>query len=165
MDYSKMKATKQTKRQKSSAPVSVSKSDANKVKRSLGKLGISWILVFVFLIVGIGCGFLINKFAFKNDTYEMITYSNGLTDICIGKDEEFKTYTEMGVKCVAFGKDQTHYCMVNYYYRDDMTNDEIQVYKIDENVPGIYYAVYTTSHFKYKSVTLIRNIIVLGEED
>ena len=35
---------------------------------------------------------------------------------------------------------------------------------LDEAVAGIYYAVYTTPASKYKTVTLIRNIIVLREE-
>lgn len=165
MDYTKMKATKQPKKHNVPEKVNVSKKDTNKVRRILGKVGISWILVAVCMAIGILSGWLINKFAFASDTFEMVAYANGETDIYIGKDEEFQSYTELGVKCIAFGKDQTFYCTVNYYYRDDLTNDEVLVDKIDTNTPGIYYAVYTTSYFKYKSVTLIRNIIVTGEED
>ena len=165
MDYSKMKATKQTRKPSSPGGVRVSKKDTQAAKRSLGKLGISWIMVVVFLVVGVLAGWAINKFVFSKDTYFMNTYANGEADITIGKDEDFKTYTELGVKCIAFGKDYSSDCTVEYFFRDDLTNDEIQVDEIDISTPGIYYAVYTCPNFKYSSVTLIRNIIVLGVED
>ena len=165
MDYTKMKATKQPKKHNIPESSNISKKDANKAKKVLSKAGISWILVVLFLALGVLSGWLINKFAFASDTFEMVTYANCQTDICIGKDEEFQSYTELGVKCVAFGKDQTQNCTVNYFYRDDLTNNEVAVDNVDPSIPGIYYAVYTTTYFKYKSVTLIRNIIVLGEED
>ena len=35
----------------------------------------------------------------------MNTYANGQFDIVIGANEENTTYTELGAKCVSFGKD------------------------------------------------------------
>lgn len=165
MDYTKMKATKKVRTHNLPKNTSVSKKDINNAKKTLSKASISWILVAVFLVIGILSGWLINKFAFASDTFEMSAYANGEIDISIGKDGDYQTYEEQGARCIAFGKDRTFYCTVNYYYRADLTEDEILVNKVDTDVPGIYYAVYTTSYFKYKSVTLIRNIIVLEEED
>ena len=160
-----MKAVKQTRKPSSASKVKFTQKDAKKAQRSLGKLGISWLMVAVCLVIGLLAGWAINKFAFAKDTFEMNTYANGETDVKIGKDENVQTYTELGVKCVAFGKDYSSDCIVTYFFRDDLTKDEIQVDEVDINTPGIYYAVYTCSNFKYKSVTLIRNIIVLGVED
>lgn len=164
MDYSKMKATKKS-QPKKSPTIEISKTDAKKAGRALGKLGISWILVFVCLIVGVFVGFGAVKFVFKNDVYQMNTYAGGNADVYIGKDEDLQSYTELGVKCVAFGKDCSKDCTVTYFFRNDLTEKEVLVDGVDASVPGIYYAVYKCPNFKYSSVTLIRNIIVLGEED
>ena len=128
------------------------------------KSAISWIVVILFLIIGGVGGFFAHKLAFKNDVYQMVTYANGQADIYIGSEEEFQTYTELGVKCISFGKDVSSECTVKYYYRTDLTEEQVEVTKVDETKPGIYYAVYSNTSKKYKSVTLIRNIIVLGEE-
>lgn len=163
MDYSSMKAREKSKKQYS-IDFDVSKSTKKKIKRSMKKSTISWICVILFLIVGAVGGFFAHKLAFSKDVYQMVTYANGEADIYIGADEEFQTYTELGVKCVAFGKDYSKDCTVKYYFRDDLTKEQIEVDKVDETVAGIYYAVYTTPASKYKTVTLIRNIIVLREE-
>ena len=47
----------------------------------------------------------------------------------------------------------------------DLTEKEVEVAGVDENVSGIYYAVYESPTTKYGSVKLIRNIIVTGVED
>lgn len=138
--------------------------DLQKAAKTLNKSAISWIVVVLFLIVGAVGGFFAHKYAFSNDTYYMIAYTNGQTDITIGADEEFQTYTELGVKCVSFGKDCSSECTVKYYYRTDLTENQVEVSEVDETKAGIYYAVYSNNSKKYKTVTLIRNIIVLGEE-
>lgn len=138
--------------------------DLKKAAKSMKKSAISWIVVILFLIVGGVGGFFAHKLAFKNDVYQMVTYANGQADIYIGSEEEFQTYTELGVKCISFGKDVSSECTVKYYYRTDLTEEQVEVTKVDETKPGIYYAVYSNTSKKYKSVTLIRNIIVLGEE-
>ena len=116
------------------------------------------------LIIGGVGGFFAHKYAFAGDVYQMVAYENGSTDVYIGSDEDLQTYTELGVKCIAFGKDVSSECTVKYYYRADLTQDQVEVSEVDETKPGIYYAVYSNTSKKYKSVTLIRNIIVLGEE-
>lgn len=192
MDYSEMKA-KEVKRkpysyEKSKAnegkrkPYSYEKSKANEGKRkpysyekdlareakqaarSMKKSAVSWLIVLVILVIGVVGGFFAHKLAFKNDVYQMVAYGNGEVDICIGVDEQYQTYTELGVKCVSFGKDVSSECTVKYYYRTDLTEEQVEVSEVDETKPGIYYAVYSTNSPKYKTVTLIRNIIVLREE-
>ena len=138
--------------------------DIQKTTRALNKSAISWVVVVLFLIAGVIGGFFAHKYAFANDTYYMIAYSNGQTDITIGKDENFQEYTELGVKCISFGKDYSSECTVKYYYRSDLTEKQIEVSEVDETKAGIYYAVYSNNSKKFKTVTLIRNIIVLSEE-
>lgn len=164
MDYSNMKATK-VKRESQTTSVSVSKKTRGKAKRGLTKLGISYVILFVFLIVGIAGGFLISKYAFSGDTFEMIAFENGLTDIYIGQNENQTSYTEPGAKCVAFGKDASNSITIEYYYRNDLTQEPQKVESVDPETEGVYYAIYTSNNIKFKSVRLIRNIIVLRSED
>lgn len=160
MSYSSMKATK-TSRKTTDIDFSVSKSTARKTRNAMKKSSIAWFAVLAVLVVGFVGGFFANKFLFSKDAYAMI----GSDTIYIGSDETTKTYTEQGVTCIAFGKDYSKDCTVKYFYRTDISEDKVEVEKVDETKEGIYYAVYTTPASKYKSVTLIRNIIVLGEED
>ena len=163
MDYSSMKAREKSKKQYS-IDFNVSKSTKKKIKRSMKKSTISWLCVVLFLIIGGIGGFFTHKFVFANDVFQMTTYANGEADIYIGADEEYQTYTELGVKCVAFGKDYSKDCTVKYYFRDDLTKEQVEVDKVDETKPGMYYAVYTTKSARYKTVKLIRNIYVVGVE-
>lgn len=163
MDYSKMKATKVSKK-KYDGDFEISRSSANKAKKSISKAGVSIIVIIIFLIIGVAGGFLVARYAFPNDTFEMVASASGSTDIYIGGEDGESNYTELGVKCVAFGKDISNECTVTYYYRADLTEDAVQVEGVDESTEGMYYAVYTCPNIKYSSVKLIRNIIVLGEE-
>ena len=164
MAYEELKATK-VKRDYSDHDYSISRSSKRKIKRSLKKAKLNWILAAVFLIVGAVGGFLTHWFVFKNDTYQMMAYANGEIDVVIGVNEDVKSYTELGVKCVAFGKDYSKDCTVKYFYRFDETEKEVEVEKVDETKEGFYYAVYSCPAGKYKTVTLIRNIQVCGGED
>ena len=94
----------------------------------------------------------------------MNTYANNQTDITIGADSNYQTYTELGAKCVAFGKDYSSEVKITYYYRTDLTEKEVKVDSINPSKAGIYYVVYEADVSKYKTITLIRNVIVLGEE-
>lgn len=163
MDYSKMKATKVEKNANPS--VKLSKKDINSTKKSVKKLGVSWIVVVVAIVIGLLGGYFITSAITKNDTYEMVTYANGSADVYIGPEEDFQTYEELGVRCVAFGKDYSSKCTVTYFYRADLTEDAVQVESVDITKEGIYYAVYKTPSAKYSTVKLIRNIFVLKEED
>ena len=116
MAYEELKATK-VKRDYSDHDYSISRSSKRKIKKGLKKAKLNWILAAVFLIVGAVGGFLTHWFVFKHDTYQMMAYANGEIDVVIGVNEDVKSYTELGVKCVAFGKDYSKDCTVKYFYR------------------------------------------------
>lgn len=134
-------------------------------KKSHKKLGLGIFLAALFLIVGVLGGFFTMKYAFKNDTFHMIAYGNGEVDITIGENEDFTKYHELGAKCIYFGKNTSNDVEITYYYRSDLSEEKVQVEKVDETKSGMYYAVYTTKSPRYKTVTLIRNIYVVGVED
>ena len=134
-------------------------------KQSMKKSKLVWIIVVIAIVVGAVAGFFGIKYAFRNDTYHMNAYSNGQVDIIVGANEDVKTYTELGVKCVSFGKDISSECTVTYYYREDLSHDQVQVDKVDETKGGMYYAVYSAPASRYKTVTLIRNIYVTEVEE
>ena len=135
------------------------------IKKSFKGIGLGWILIAIFLVVGLVGGYIGARYVCRFDVYEMQTYENGQADITIGLDEDITSYQELGVKCIAFGKDISHKFTVKYYYRDDLTEDEVEVTGVDVTQPGIYYAVYSVPTVKYKMVKLIRNIIIMREED
>lgn len=161
MDYSSMKATKTKKNY--DADVSVSRSSKRKIKNRAKKL--NWLIVLPLLVIGLLAGFLGMKFAFRNDGFSMVEVKTVDEIMYIGGDSDYDKYTELGAKCVSFGKNYSAEVQVEYFYRSDLSEKETKVDSVDENVPGMYYAVYTTTAPRYKKVTLIRNIVVLGEED
>ena len=134
-------------------------------KKSYKKLGLGIALAAIFLVVGVLGGFFAMKYAFKNDTFYMLAYENEEVDITIGADEKYTKYYELGAKCISFGKNVSNEVEITYYYRADLSEDKVQVEKVDETKPGMYYAVYTTTASRYKTVTLMRNIYVTGVED
>lgn len=158
-----MKATK-VDRSKSSGK-GVSKKDISETRSAAKKLGVSWIVVVLCIVVGALGGYFGSWLITKNDTYQMVAYADGNTDVYIGPEEDNKFYVELGVKCVAFGKDVSKDFKVKYFFRADLTEKEVEVDKVDESKDGIYYAVYTAPSAKYSSVKLIRNIFVVKEED
>lgn len=166
MNYDSMKATKSSK--KSYSNWSISRENQRSAKRAAKKINANWFIVVLVLIIGAVGGFFAHNLIFKNDVYEMVS-ANGETDVVIGgmEDGAVTSYTELGVKCIAFGKDYSKECTVKYYYRSDLTEDEREVSVEDINTTnvGIFYAVYECPAQKYASVKLIRNIIVLGGED
>lgn len=186
-DYSAMKATKTTKKyryqkdaeknanktrtysyQKTSGKkkkYSYEKDLERLAKKSKKKLGIGIILAVICLAVGILGGFFGMKYAFRNDAFYMLPYGNEEVDVTIGENEDFKKYYELGAKCISFGKNKSSEVEITYYYRADLSEEQVKVDKVDETKAGMYYAVYTTKASRYKSVTLIRNIYVVGVED
>ena len=143
----------------------VKKSTEKKVKKAFSMMGLGWIIVALCLVVGLVGGFFTTKYICRFDTYEMVAFDNGENDIVIGANEDVKIYNDPGVKCIAFGKDCSSKVTVEYFYRNDLTKDEVKVDKVDPETEGIYYAVYTAPSIKYKkTVKLIRNIIVTKGE-
>ena len=163
-------------------PVKNAKYMSKSQKKAFKREGKSLILFICFLVVGVFIGYAVTRFlvfplAFPNDIYAMVEFKDGektSADIYLKKDADgsemftYESYTELGVKCIAFGKDYSSDYTVTYYYRNDLTKDEEKlngIEDIDTSKEGIYYAVYSVPALKYKTVTLIRNIIVLRGED
>lgn len=161
MDYSSMKATKTKKSY--DGDISVSRSSKRKMKKQAKKL--NWLIVLPMILIGLAVGFFGLKFVFKNDGFAMVDAKTVDDIMYIGGDSDYEKYTELGVKCISFGKDYSSDVQVVYYYRSDLSSDAKQVDTVDESVAGMYYAVYKTDAPRYKKVTLIRNIVVLGVED
>ena len=145
----------------------ISRESVRKIKKHSKKLKISLILVAVFMAIGAVGGFFAHKYAFANDVYAMVAFDDGLVDVVIGENEDANAqkYVEKGVKCVAFGKDYSKDCTVKYFYLNEESAEIVEVKEIDETQEGYYYAEYTCTAIKYKTVKLIRNIRVLGGEN
>lgn len=134
------------------------------VKKATKKVGfIPLFFAAVFILVGVGLGFVATQRLCANDCFEMIKYENNEIDVSIGLEGDCLNYTELGAKCVSFGKKFD--VNIEYFYREDISHDEVKVDSVDSTKEGVYYAVYTTSSKKYSSVKLIRTIYVFGEED
>lgn len=142
--------------------VKLSKKDKNKIKKSLKKPII--IFAVVFFIIGCIGGYFAYNFICGEDCFVMNEYFANNVDCTIGKNETFTEYEEKGAKCVAFKKDISNLVKIEYFYREDMLEDEVKVDKIDVEKAGIYYVVYTINNIKYSNVKLIRNVIVVREE-
>lgn len=161
MDYSSMKATRA--KRNYDAEVSVSRSNKKKIKKQARKMNL--LIVLPLLVIGLLAGFFGMKFAFKNDGFELVEGKTVDEIMYIGGEGDYEKYTELGVKCISFGKDYSGEVTVEYFYRADLSQTQTKVDGVDETVPGMYYAVYTTTAPRYKKVTLIRNVVVLEVED
>ena len=133
-------------------------------RKGLSKTAVVWLVAVLFLIIGAVGGFFAIKYAFKDDTFAMRAYENGSIDITIGEDGDATTYTELGARCISFGKYESKNVKVTYYYRADSTEEKVKVDEVDETKAGMYYAVYTTKASRYKNIKLIRNIYVMEVE-
>ena len=131
------------------------------------KKGRWWIvgLIIALILGGVG-GYFGYTYICKDDCFAMNSYSTTteVIDINIGGDEAYQTYEEIGAKCIVFGRDMSNKVKVEYQYREDISHDPIAVQCVDLDKAGIYYAIYTIDHIRFKNVTLIRNIIVMREE-
>lgn len=134
---------------------------------SQARKGKWWIVgLIIALILGAVGGYFGYTYICKDDCFVMNSYSTSseVVDINIGAEEAYQTYQEIGAKCVVFGKDMSDKVKIEYQYREDISHDATKVDAVDLDKAGIYYAIYTIDHIRFKSVTLIRNIIVMREE-
>ena len=131
-----MKASKIERKQYSNIPIS--RKTTKKIKSATKKIKANWLIIIIIFAIGATIGFFANNYAFKNDIYEMVSL-NGQYDIILGgmEDNSQITYTELGVKCIAFGKDISEECTVKYYYRADLTQTEREVTIDDINLSNI----------------------------
>ena len=150
-------------REKSTAGKNVDKVILKEIKKKTNlPLVIS---IIVFLCVGAVLGYFTIAFVTRNDKFEMNTYLNNETDIYINDENGINEYNEIGAKCVVFGKDISRDIKITYKYREDISHEAVDVSNVDTSKEGVYYAIYTINHPRYKSVTLIRSIFVLNKEE
>ncbi len=132
----------------------VKKSVKKAVKKTNGRL-ILYVLCFIIFAVGtyFACSFL-----FKNDTFALNATSSGETQtISITIND---SYSEPGATLISYGKDKSAEVTVKYYYRTTEFDAYAEVDGVDTSVPGIYYAKYANANSKFKSIELVRTIIV-----
>ena len=71
---------------------------------------------------------------------------------------------DAGVTAKFLGFDITDTVTVKYYYREDISHDMVQVSAVDVQVAGVYYIEYTSSHFAFKNIKLIRTVVITEVE-
>lgn len=168
----------------------LSKSSRRKATKTIKKSPLL-IIIAVTLIVGIVGGFflmkglskfemndyLVNGVASIESDYvvvDMTAHKESLVDkakksgdtdgITTEELYENTVLEDTGVTIKFLGMDIKDSLKTKYYYREDISHDITEVGGIDITVPGVYYIEYTSTHFAYKNVTLIRTIIVTGVE-
>lgn len=182
--YSKARA-KKTSSSKVSTNSSISKSDAKKVASKVKKSPIL-IVVVLALIIGAAAGWFAYDYlsgfemaAFSVCGVECSESDYVIVDVSTLKEEYLKidadaTMEEIyasinlkddGVVCKFFGVDVSSTVTTKYYYREDISHDVKEVSGIDVQTAGVYYIEYTSSHFAFKSTTLIRTVIVTEVEN
>lgn len=95
----------------------------------------------LFLVLGVLGGWFGYKTISKNDTFELV----GKKEITLSVGE---TYTELGAKIVAFGK--------------DVSGDVEITGVVDVNTEGTYFVTYTINNFKFKDVKKVRTVKVVA---
>ena len=128
-----------------------------------GKSSFLLIVTLACLVFGILVGGLSLHVLTQNDCFYMVA-NNGQVDWEIGAESSHMTYEELGIKCVAFGQDVTDSITIKYLYREDIHHDIQEVSGVNPDKVGFYYVVYTSSNIKYRTVQLVRNVIVVGGE-
>ena len=123
-----------------------------------------FVVILAFLIIGILAGGFGFHAITKNDCFVMNAV-DGKINLEIGGDGNLTDYTELGVKCISFGKDVSNTVQIKYLYREELTQDTQEVDTIANDIAGTYYVVYTSSNFKYKTVQLVRTVKVIRTED
>ena len=128
---------------------------AEQAEKSAKRLpNIAKLIIAFFFIMGTVASFFVLQFVCKNDCFEI----NGRKSISLSINE---TYTDEGVKIVAFGKDISSEANITIYKGNEVVESFDQ---IDTSQEGVYQIMYTTSSFRFKDVKLIRTITIVSNE-
>lgn len=142
--------------------VKLTKSQQKQIAKQLQKINpIYWVLVFVFLVVGVVAGYFTVKQLTKNDLIEL----NGETTKTYPVStsiETYETYTDPGVKAIVFGKELSH---ENIKIESDMEQNLSGEFIIDLTTEAVHYIKYTIKHISFGEVVKYRTIIVGGDND
>ena len=140
-------ATKKTKNAELNLDLSeikVKKKTKNKVK-SLAKTGKKvWAIALVCLLFGIGLGVGAWWIVCKDDCFELV----GNSELVLTLDQ---TYTDEGVKIVAFGKDESASIVIDTNLQ--ATNNTYSAEEV-----GTYYIKYTSTCLKYGKIFKIEKV-------
>ena len=133
--------------------MALTKSEKNKLKKSLKKISpLTIFLIVLFLALGIGAGWFTMSTICKNDAVELL----GTKEIVLTVGTGTHTYTDEGIKAIAFGKDISSTVKIESNIGEPVNG----VFTIDLTTEGDYYIKYTISHFKFGEVVKYRTIIV-----
>ena len=187
-DYDKARAMRSKEGWSYGSEYKMSKSNQNKAKSAMKKSPIL-VVILVSVIFGVVAGFFVARSTceFKmNDYYvnsvKAIEMEYVFVDVSehksvyfaedivagnvINAEDVYKTLNllDKGVTIKFLGNDISNTISTRYLYREDISHDVKEVSKVDVSQPGIYYIEYTSSHFAFKHITLIRTIVVTGVE-
>lgn len=125
-----------------------SKRTSKKVSKQLKKVSGGALFLAVLLLIGgaVG-GYFGVKYLTKNDCFEFI----GEDEITLTLDQ---TYTDEGVKVIAFGQDDSDKVEVKVDEKLKQNTDG-SYYATEE---GTYYIIYTVNNLKYGSIFKIQKI-------
>jgi len=162
----------------------ISKSDRKKIQKVFKKSSLL-LVSFLFLVIGLVGGYFafsylshfeMDSFTINGNASEEVDFVTiDVSQIKEELEKDGKSVTieslfssieieDKGVKCSAFGVDLSNTISKQYFYREDISFDAVEVEEIDLQTAGVYYVEYTSSHFLYKTKKLIRTIIVTGVE-
>lgn len=134
----------------------LTKYEQKKILKTAKKISpVTIVLLVAFFAFGLLTGFLAMGQVCKNDTIELIGDSAYIYQIGTGST----TYTEEGIKAVAFGEDISASVDI-----DSNLPNQNGVYEIDLTEEGEYYIKYTVNHLKFGTVIKYRTITVQAGE-
>lgn len=130
----------------------LTKYEQKKILKTAKKISpVTIVLLVAFFAFGLLTGFLAMGQVCKNDTVELLGEASYTYQVGTGTT----TYTEEGVKAVAFGEDIS----ASVEIESNLTGNN-GVYEIDLTEEGEYYIKYTFNHLKFGTVVKYRTITV-----
>lgn len=188
--YNKSRAVKKQQETKSIDTDVLSKRQKRKIKTKI-KNSTILLIVAITLVIGVATGFLLQKFTssfIMNNFYvngvvseekdyvfidltqvkEKLENTKALnaddTPVTITDVANSVTLEDNGASLKFFGINKNKAIKTKILYREDISHDVVEVSNINLSVPGVYYIEYSTTHFSYKNVKLIRTVVVTGVE-
>ena len=134
----------------------LTKYEQKKILKTARKISpVTIVLLIAFFAFGLLTGFLAMGQVCKNDTIEVL----GQKAITYQVGTGTTTYTEEGIKAVAFGEDISASVEI-----DSNLPNQNGIYEIDLTEEGEYYIKYTFNHLKFGTVIKYRTISVQAGE-
>lgn len=134
----------------------LTKSEQKKILKTAKKISpITIVLLVAFFAFGLITGFLAMGQVCKNDTIEVLGQKAITYQVGTGST----TYTEEGIKAIAFGEDISASVEI-----DSNLPNQNGIYEIDLTEEGEYYIKYTFNHLKFGTVIKYRTISVQAGE-